>query len=371
MKQFLCIGFFLFAQALIPFDAQSLEQHSPPRRPQTPEPPFPYKQREVTYTNSADGTRLVGTLTIPEGAGPHPAALLVSSSSGGVDRDATAAGHKPFFVIADHLTRRGVAVLRVDSRKADEYLNFTAEDFAGDVLAGVNFLKKQPEIIAGRVGFVGHSMGGMIAALAAARSADLTFAVMLAAPAVPIRDLSQTQRSQRLRARGMPEEEVRKRLTASLTLYDRLAAGEDDASLREGLREFIKLQLPTEMAFTPEQVNEYVKQEMTTVRSRYYKFLHTYDPRVALRKVKCPVLALNGSLDQVVAPKDNLGEIEKTLREAGNPDVTVIELYGLNHFFQVAKTGSPLEVLQIEETIAPKVLQILTGWIRLYAGLER
>jgi uncharacterized protein len=371
MKQSLCIGLFLIAQTLIPFGTQSLEQQGPPRRPQTPQPPFPYKQREVTYTNSADGTRLVGTLTIPEGTGPHPAAVLVSSGSGGVDRDATAAGHKPFFVIADYLTRRGVAVLRVDSRKADEYLNFTAEDFADDVLAGVNFLKKQPEIIAGRTGLVGHSMGGMIAALAAAESGDLAFAVMLAAPAVPIRDFSQTQRAQRLRAGGMPEEEVRKRLTASITLYDRLAAGEDNASLREELREFIKLQLPPEMASTPEQVDEYVKLEMATLRSRFYKFLHTYDPRVALRKVRCPVLALNGSLDQTVAPKDNLGEIEKTLRETGNSDVTVIELYGLNHFFQVAKTGSPLEIAQIEETISPKVLQIFTGWIRLRAGLER
>jgi uncharacterized protein len=371
MKQFLRIGFFLIAPALIPFGAQSMEQQSHPRRPQTPQSPFPYKQREVTYTNSADGIRLVGTLTIPEGAGPHPAAILVSSGSGGVDRDATAAGHKPFLVIADYLTRRGVAVLRVDSRKADEYLNFTVEDFAGDVLAGVNFLKKQPEIVAGRIGLVGHSMGGMIAALAAAKSENMAFAVMLAAPAVPIRDFSQTQRGQRLRAGGMPEEEVRRRLTASLTLYDRLAAGEENASLKEELREFIKLQLPSEMAFTSEQVDGIVKQEMTTLRSRYYKFLHTYDPRVALRKMKCPVLALNGSLDQTVAPRDNLGEIEKTLRETRNSDVTVIELYGLNHFFQVAKTGSPLEIAQIEETISPKVLQILTGWIRLHVGLER
>jgi uncharacterized protein len=371
MKQSIRIALFLIAQALIPLGVQSLAQQSPPRRPQTPQPPFPYKQREVTYTNSADDTRLVGTLTIPKGAGPHPAAVLVSSGSGGVDRDATAAGHKPFLVIADYLTRRGVAVLRVDSRKADEYLNFTADDFAGDVLAGVNFLKKQPEIAASRIGLVGHSLGGMIAAMAAAKSEDMAFAVLLAAPTVPIRDFSQAQRGQRLRAGGMPEEEVRKRLSASLNLYDRLAAGGENASLQEELREFIKLQLPPEMSLTPEQLNEIVKQEMTTLRSRYYKFLHAYDPRAALRKVKCPVLALNGSLDQAVAPKDNLGEIEKTLREAGNSDVTVIELYGLNHFFQVAKTGSPLEIAQIEETTSPKVLQILTGWIRLRVDLER
>jgi pimeloyl-ACP methyl ester carboxylesterase len=371
MKQSLRIALFLIAQALISLGVQSLAQQSPPRRPQTPQPPFPYDQREVTYTNSADGTRLVGTLTIPQGAGPHPAAVLVSSGSGGVDRDATAAGHKPFLVIADYLTRRGVAVLRVDSRKADEYLKFTVEDFAGDVLAGVNFLKKQPEIAASKIGLVGHSLGGMIAGLAAAKSDDMAFAVLLAAPTVPIRDFSLTQRGQRLRAGGMPEEEVRKRLSASLTLYDRLAAGEENASLQEELREFIKLQLPPEMSLTPEQLNAILKQEMATVRSRYYKFLNTYDPRVALRKVKYPVLALNGSLDQVVAPKDNLGEIEKALREAGNSDVTVIELYGLNHFFQVAKTGSPLEVSQIEETISPKVLQILTGWIRISVGLER
>lgn len=370
MKRCLCVVLVLLMQAFVPSGAQFRAQQGVPKRPQTPQPPFPYKQHEIAYTNPADGTRLSGTLTVPEGGGPHPAAILISGS-GGADRDATAAGHKPFLVIADYLTRRGVAVLRVDSRKADEYLNSTVEDFVGDVSAGIAFLRKRPEVNASRIGVVGHSMGGMIAAAVAAKAEGLAFAVMLAGPAVPIRDLSQMQRGQRLRSRGMSEEEVRKRLSASLALYDRLAAGEDDAPLREELMGLIKLQLPPEVALTPEQLGEVVKQEMMTLRSRYYKFLHNYDPRAALRKVKCPVLALNGSLDQAVAPRDNLGEIEKALREAGNPDATVVEFYGLNHFFQVAKTGSPLEIGQIEETISPKALQIIAGWIRSRVELDR
>ena len=361
---------FLLLQAFVLLTIQSLAQQNPPKRPQTPKPPYSYKQREVAYANPADGTQLVGTLTIPEGVGPHPAVILIPGA-GVADRDVTQAGHKPFLVIADYLTRRGIVVLRVDSRTADKYFNATAEDFAADVLAGITFLKKQPEIDGHRIGLIGHSLGGIIAPMVAAKSNDVVFAVMLAGSALPIRDISQMQRGQRLRAKGLSEDEVRRWLNSSLVLYDRLAAGEDNASLREELRELIKLQLPAEMALTPEQFDGILKQEMARVRLRFYKFLDTYDPHVVLRQVKCPVLAMNGSLDQAVTARESLEEIEKTLRAAGNPDITVMEIYGLNHFFQVAKTGSPLEIVQIEETISPKVLQIMTGWIRLHVGLDK
>jgi len=370
IKRHICITLFLLLEALVLLTIQSLAQQNPPQRPQTPKPPYPYKQREVAYANPADGTQLVGTLTIPEGVGPHPAVILIPGA-GVADRDVTQAGHKPFLVIADYLTRRGIVVLRVDSRKADKYFNSTAEDFATDVLAGISFLKKQPEIDGHRIGLIGHSLGGMVAPMVAAKSTDVVFAVLLAGSVLPIRDISQMQRGQMLRARGLSEDEVRRRLNFSLVLYDRLAAGEDNAPLREDLREFIKLQLPAKMALTPEQLDGILKQELTRVGSSFYKFLHTYDPHVALRQVKCPVLAMNGSLDQAVTARENLEEIEKALRAAGNSDVAVMELYGLNHFFQVAKTGSPSEIVQIEETISPQVLQIMTGWIRLHAGLDK
>ena len=346
------------------------QQEGLPKRPQTPKPPFPYKQREAAYTNSADGARLAGLLTIPEGAGPHPAVILIPGS-GGADRDGTAAGHRPFLVIADHLTRRGVAVLRVDSRKAASYLEVTCEDTASDVLAGITFLQKQPEIDARRIGLIGHSLGGMIAPMIAAKSKDVAFIILLASPCIPVRNLTGMQIGVRLRSKGMIEDEVRQRTETSLALLDRLSAGEESPALREALREFIKMQLPSEMVATPEQIEGFTKQEIATRRSRYYKFLHTYDPRATMRQVRCPVLALNGSLDQAVSARENLSEIEKALRDSGNSEATIIELYGLNHFFQTAKTGSPLEIGQIEETLSPKVLQVMTAWIRLHVGFDR
>ena len=248
------------------------------RRPQSPVPPFPYKQREVTYANPADGIQLFGTLTVPGRPARHPAVILVPGS-GGADRDATAAGHKPFLVIADHLTRRSLSVLRVDSRKADKYFESTCEDFAGDVLSGISFLKKQPDIDTRRIGVIGHSLGGLVAAMVAARSSDVAFLVLLAGVAVPARELSQMQRAQRLRARGLSEEEVRRRLESSLALYDRLAAGDDNPALDAELREFLKLQLPVAMQVTSQRFEEIVKQERATLRSRYYAFLHTSGPR--------------------------------------------------------------------------------------------
>jgi uncharacterized protein len=284
MKRHICITLLLLPQAFVFLTINSLAQQNPPKRPQTPKPPYLYKQREVAYADPANGTQLVGTLTIPEGVGPHPAVILIPGA-GGADRDETNAGHKPFLVIADYLTRRGIAVVRVDSRTADTYFNSTIEDFAADVLAGITFLKKQPEVDGQRIGLIGHSLGGMIAPMVAAKSNDVVFAVLLAGSVLPPRDISQMQRGQMLRAKGLSEDKVRRLLNSSLVLYDRLAAGEDNTSLREELREFIKLQIPAEITLTPEQLDEALKQEMNIARSRFSTFLHTYDPHVVMRQV--------------------------------------------------------------------------------------
>ena len=141
-------------------------------RPQTPKPPFPYRTEEVTYKNASGGVKLAGTLTIPSGAGPFPAVLLLTGS-GAQDRDETILGHKPFLILADYLTRRGIAVLRVDDRgvggSTGSIKSSTSEDFAGDALSGVVFLKGRKEIDSGKIGLIGHSEGGLIAPIAAAR----------------------------------------------------------------------------------------------------------------------------------------------------------------------------------------------------------
>src|SRR5688572_2120037 len=185
---------------------------SAPERPQTPKPPFPYNQRDVTYTNATDKIQLAGTLTVPAGKGPHPAVLLIPGS-GPVERNATMLpGHKPFLVIADYLTRNGVAVLRVDDRSAGKssgnYSDATGENFVNDALAGIEFLRTQREIDQKRIGLIGHSQGGIMAPMVAARSDSVAFVIMLAAPVLPDRINSRIRMTANLKARGTSEEEI-------------------------------------------------------------------------------------------------------------------------------------------------------------------
>lgn len=335
------------------------------RKPQEPKPPLPYASEEVSYTNG--DIKLAGTLTIPEGPGPFPAALLITGS-GAQDRDEALLGHKPFLVLSDYLTRNGIAVLRVDDRgvggstgKVDES---TSADFAQDALAGVRFLKKHPKIAPDRVGLVGHSEGGVVGPLAASQSTDVAFVVMLAGTGVPGGEVITLQSERISRASGMPEENV-KREDAIMRQSLELIRNEKDPAVRDArLRQLAKeaqaLQGPEGQAGGDEAVDAMVK----SITSNWFRFFLDYDPRIALRKVKVPVLVVNGELDLQVIADQNIPEIEKALKEAGNPDVTIRRMPGLNHLFQPAKTGSPAEYAASDVTMDPAVLDLVAKWIR-------
>lgn len=347
-----------------------------PERPQTPKPPFPYQQREVGYDNPKDGTKLAGTLTLPAGDGPHPAVMLITGS-GAQDRDETIFGHKPFFVIADHLTRRGIAVLRVDDRgvggSSGKTAEVTSEDFAADVKAGIEFLKKQPEIDARRIGLVGHSEGGIIAPLVAVESREVACIVLLAGSGLPGDKIMPMQMEAILHAAGKSEDLIKRQLQAQRILLERLTEGADEETVRAALRELVETQLPPapgESEPEAEQVASVVERALPRLRSPWMRWFLRHDPRGVLKRVECPVLALIGGLDLQVPPKENLPEIEKALRAGGNREVTVKELAGLNHLFQQAKTGSPAEYGTIPQTIAPAALEELTNWLRKQFKLE-
>src|SRR5262245_58432563 len=313
-------------------------QQVAPQRPQTPKAPFPYQEREVTYANAADKTALAGTLTVPAGKGPHPAALLLPGS-GPVDRDeAMLPGHKPFMVIADYLTRRGIAVLRTDDRgvgkSGGDYLKATGEDLAGDALSGIAFLKRQPELDATRIGLIGHSQGGGVAAIAAAKSKDVAFVVLLAAPALPASELSQLQIRARLKANGAAEEEVGKQLKLTQRLFEAARADAGDDIMRPLLQEMIKAAYPS--GVSEKDLETITAQQLSRMRSANVRYFMFNDSREALRQIRVPLLALNGSLDQAITPEENLGEIGRLTREAKHPDATLLKLYGLNHLFQSA-----------------------------------
>jgi pimeloyl-ACP methyl ester carboxylesterase len=338
-------------------------------RPQEPKKPYPYDEQEVSYENKAAQIKFAGTLTLPRSGAPHPAVLLITGS-GPQDRNETLMGHKPFLVLADYLTRRGIAVLRVDDRgvggsggKIDEG---TTEDFAGDAVAGVECLKSRKEIDPRRIGLIGHSEGGVIAPLAATRSSDVAFVVMMAGTGVAGDKVIATQSYAVPKAMGADEEGASMNRNIAMLMVDAALSETDPVAAEHRFQE----RLATLTANWTEAQRSALKAmqsqlqtQMKQLTSRWFRTFLTLDPKPILMKVKAPVLAINGELDTQVVPKQNLPAIVEALEAGGNPDYTVVKLPKLNHLFQTARTGSLAEYSQIEETMSPVALQLMADWI--------
>lgn len=341
----------------------------PPARPQEPERPFPYHEEEVEFENAEAGITLAGTLTMPEGEGPFPAAVLISGS-GQQDRDEALLGHKPFLVLADHLTRNGIAVLRYDDRGTGEsggvYAAATTADFAVDTRAAFEYLKTRKEIDGAVTGLIGHSEGGIIAAMVAAESDDIEFIVMLAGPGLKGSEILLTQNLELLEMQGASPDVIKTRKKQLEQEYRILTEGRDREETRKMI---VSASTPFIERYSAEERETFgfsedaVKKRAEMLTGSWLWFFMEYDPASALRKVKCPVLAMIGSLDIQVDPGRNLPAIESALREAGNRDFRAVELAGLNHLFQTAETGSPVEYARIEETMSPVALEMVSGWI--------
>ncbi|MBO9710814.1 MAG: alpha/beta fold hydrolase [Caulobacter sp.] len=329
-------------------------------RPQTPRPPFPYRSQEVAYVNPVSKLQLAGTLTLPQGPGPFPAALLITGS-GPQDRDETILGHKPFAVLADALTRKGVAVLRVDDRgvggsQAGKPTD-TSADFATDVEAGVAFLRGRPDIDPARVGLIGHSEGGLIAPLVAAKDPKIAFVVLMAGPGVDGETLILSQGRAIALASGAPAAKVDESEARNRLAFDAVRTAPDDATALARLDALLqKPGAPTD-ATTVAQVR--------SLATPWWRYFLASKPADALSQVKAPILAVGGSKDLQVPASENLAAIRAAT--AGNPDATVRELPGLNHLFQTTKTGLPTEYSTIEETIAPSALDLIVDWTATHA----
>lgn len=334
-------------------DAEALA----PKRPQEPQPPFPYEVLEVGFENPGAGVRLAGTLTIPTGDGPHPAVVLISGS-GPQDRDETVFGHRPFLVLADYLTRQGITVLRYDDRGIGESTgNFavaTTPDFASDALAAVAFLKARSEVNPAKIGLVGHSEGANVAPMAASQSDEIAFAVLLAGTGVTGRELLVMQAKAINRASGLSEAVIEQRAQVQGELLDVVMAAENDSVAAERARTIL-----AEAGLTGDAAEGQVR----SLLSPWMKHFLSYDPLPELRELSIPVLALNGEKDTQVPPTENLLPVEEALREGGNQDVTAEVLPGLNHLFQTAETGAPAEYAGIEETFSPEALETIAAWI--------
>ena len=339
------------------------------QRPQEPKPPFPYQSEEVRFKNKDAKVTLAGTLTRPELAGPCPAVILITGS-GPHDRNEESFGHRPFLLIADYLTRNGVAVLRYDDRGIGEstgdFNTATSADFAADAAAAFAFLKEQQGIDPTRIGILGHSEGGMLASMVAAAHPDVAFLVLLAAPGIPIDQLMQGQRTAIGRASGTQANQLAENEQLNSRIQQLIVTQTDSAVLVEELRKLISPivdQAVTAGSTSKEQAAFTIDQQVHQMTSPWMRFFLTFDPTPYLQRVTCPVLAFNGSNDLQVVAKPNLQGIETALKAGGNTKITVKELPGLNHLFQESQTGLPTEYGVIQQTMAPAVLQEIQNWL--------
>jgi uncharacterized protein len=338
-------------------------------RPQEPKPPFPYKQEEVVFRNEKAGIVLSGTLTVPEKGGPFAAVVMITGS-GPQDRDEQILGHRPFLVIADYLTRRGVAVLRYDDRgvgkSTGDLARATSVDFASDALAAVEFLKSRKEVDHGKIGLAGHSEGAIIAPMVANRSRDVAFVVLLAGPGMKGEDLMYLQAARIQQAMGVDEKTISGSEATQRKIFGVLNSEKDDTiaakKLREILNEAAEETKPDEKAEAG-SVEAAIEMQIKQVLAPWFRYFVAYDPAIELNALHCPVLALWGEKDLQVPPKENMPLVEQALKRAGNKDAVLKVLPGLNHLFQTANTGSVSEYAQIEETFSPAALTVIGDWI--------
>ncbi|MFZ2146716.1 MAG: alpha/beta fold hydrolase [Sedimentisphaerales bacterium] len=353
----------------IPLVLKQVEEAPKLHRPQEPKKPYPYIEEEVIYENEKAGIKLAGTFTFPRSEGPFPAVILITGS-GGQDRNETVFGHRPFLVLADYLTRKGIAVLRVDDRgvggSTGNLLESTSGDFAGDVLVGVKYLKGRKEVNPKEIGLIGHSEGGIVAPIAAAQSSDVAFIVLMAGTGLTGEEILHLQNDFILKAVGASDKVLAMHRAALEQIFDVLKHEKDNAVAEKEIRKIMtdtlaKLSEKEKEALGASEAT--IEIQLKMLLSRWFRFFLTYDPKPTLMKVKCPVLAINGQLDLQVPPKENLSAIEEALKTGGNTNYTIRELPKHNHLFQRAQTGTISEYAKIEETISPIALESISQWI--------
>lgn len=353
---------------VLPLDFSKNEPGSA-RKSQEPKKPYPYYQEEVTFENKKAGISLSGTLTMPAKEGKYPAIILVSGS-GPQNRDSELLGHKPFLVLSDFLTRAGYAVLRYDDRGVEKsqgiYKGTTMADFATDAAAAANFLKTHKNIDAKKIGIAGHSEGGAIGPMVAATDKGLAFLVLMAGPGLPGDSILLLQKKLIEKAEGIPDAVTEEGIASNRQLFAILKTEDLDEIVNTKLTAFYKEKMKG--AEMPEGLNveqeKALQDEVASLTDPWFRSFVRFNPEQNLRKVTCPVLAINGSKDLQVPAEANLRAIKKYINEGGNKKVTTKELPGLNHLFQEATTGAVSEYGKLDQTFSPTAMQAIVDWLR-------
>lgn len=344
------------------------------KRPQTPKAPFSYNSTDLVYHNQDKSIQYGATITVPAVDKKHPAVLLITGS-GAQNRDEEIEGHKPFAVLADHLTKNGYAVLRIDDRGVGSTTgptNVTSADYAQDVLAGIAYLKTRDDIDVKKIGLYGHSEGGLIAPMVANKIKDVNFIILAAGPGIKVLDLMTEQNYEMLQKMGisaaMAEEYLplyRNIMNALLTAEDKkLAATKINAAINSWKAKTDKQTVTVTTGISDAASQQvFANQFLKLYDSKWMKYFISYDPAPALQKLRCKVLAINGDKDIQVISKSNLAGIETALKKSKVKSYEIKELKGLNHLFQKCTTCTVQEYGQIETTIEPEVLDVITEWL--------
>ena len=348
---------------------------SQPKRPQTPKPPYAYKSIEVGFTNKDQSLRFAGTLTLPDtGNGKKYPAVILISGSGPQDRDETIFGHKPFAIIADHLTKNGFGVLRVDDRGTGRstgvFSTATSADFAKDTEAALDYLATNASIDTKQIGLIGHSEGGQIAPMVASKRKEVSFIVLLAGPGIPCLDLMAEQNVTIFRSNGFPEnvanaygplyKQFMRAIINSADSATALANGIkilNDWKVVDTVKQIFRVATPEDQAY-------FTSEKIASVNNPWFRYFLSYDPVPVLKSLSCAVLALNGSRDLQVLPASNLKGMEAALKKSKTKNYEIKEIPGVNHLFQTCNSCSLEEYATLEESFSPAVLTIMTEWLQ-------
>ncbi|HEY0022012.1 MAG TPA: alpha/beta hydrolase [Longimicrobium sp.] len=344
------------------------------RRPQEPVRPYPYDEREVRFASRAPGVRLAGTLTLPRSHGRHPGVVLISGS-GAQDRDETIAGHKPFLVLSDWLTRNGYAVLRVDDRgtggSTGNVRTSTLMDIADDVRGAVDYLRGTAEIDTAAIGLIGHSEGGYVAPVVAAGDRSVAFVALLGAPSVGGRAVFAAQRSALARASGATPRTIRVDSVLNARVFSVLDARPADDSLAHAVDRVLGAWLRSLSGADRATADSLLRgrtpaQDSASVefwKSAWFRSVYFHDPATFLRRVDVPLLAVLGDLDLQVPAVQSAPAFNRLFRGERRRLLTLQLVPGVNHMLQTATRGTMDEYMLIEETIAPTVLRHITDWL--------
>ncbi|MDD3876088.1 MAG: prolyl oligopeptidase family serine peptidase [Bacteroidales bacterium] len=362
----------IFSQAIfkIPVKFKKTQELFVLNRPQEPHPPFSYIEEEVEFENPTAQIKLAGTLTYPKGDSTFPTVVLISGS-GPQNRNEEILEHKPFLIIADYFSTRGIAVLRFDDRGVGNsggvFSTATSMDFATDVEAAVAFLRQHPRVDTSHIGLIGHSEGGMIAPIVASNDRSIAFIILLAGPGLTGEQVLLTQIEKMLVLDNVEASIIKAIIKDSKKVYKILINEPDYRKAANKIKKYYTKRakkISEDLHLLYGYTSQGIESKIMAMNSSWFRYFIKFNPEDYLRRVECPVLAIFGEKDVQVLAAQNLEAIEKIILKYGKRNFTTKLYPDKNHLFQNATKGSILEYAMIEETISTDVLEDLLFWIK-------